>query len=106
MAAFAALGVDVAVTELDVRATQLPASLAEQEQQKADYYSTVAACMNTPRCVGVTLWDFVDQYSWIPGVFAGQGYADVWFKANDTGALVRKVAYDGIVEALTGTAES
>ena len=106
MAAFAALGVDVAITELDVRATSLPVSVEEQTQQRADYYSTVAACTQTERCVGVTLWDFVDQYSWIPGVFAGQGYADVWFKANDTGALIRKGAYDGIVQALTGQPES
>ena len=106
MAAFAALDVDVAITELDVRATQLPASAEEQTQQRADYYSSVAACTNTERCVGVTLWDFVDQYSWIPGVFAGQGYADVWFKANDSDTLIRKQAYDGIVEALTGQPES
>ena len=106
MAAFAALGVDVAITELDVRATQLPASISEQTQQRADYYSSVAACTNTPRCVGVTLWDFVDQYSWIPGVFAGQGYADLWFEANNTDTLIRKEAYDGVVEALMEQPES
>ena len=106
MAAFTALGVDVAVTELDVRSPTLPATVAQQTQQRADYYSTVAACTQTKRCVGVTLWDFVDQYSWIPGVFAGQGYADVWFEANGTDTLIRKEAYDGIVEALTGMPES
>ena len=106
MAAFAALDVDVAVTELDVRSPTLPVTVAQQNQQKADYYATVAACANTERCIGVTLWDFDDEYSWIPGVFAGQGYADVWFPAEGTDTLVRKEAYDGIVDALTGAALS
>ena len=47
---------------------------------------------------------FVDQYSWIPSTFAGQGYADPWFEVEGSGGLVRKSAYDGIVEALTGAA--
>lgn len=57
MNAFTALDVDVVVTELDVRLV-LPANATTEEQQVSDYYSTVAACVNVERCVGITVWDF------------------------------------------------
>lgn len=53
MAAFIALGVEVAVTELDVRQT-LPETSAQDQQQAKDYVSTVQACLQTKNCVGVT----------------------------------------------------
>lgn len=102
MNAFVALDVDVAVTELDVRTTT-PATLEAQQQQVLDYASTIAACAGVERCVGVTLWDFDDTYSWIPSTFAGQGYGDVWFQPNGSDTpLVTKAAYDGIVDGWTG----
>ncbi|KAK8203581.1 hypothetical protein M8818_005228 [Zalaria obscura] len=98
MAAFTGLGVDVAVTELDVRSPNLPPTAAQETQQKADYQSTVGACANTQRCVGVTVWDFDDTYSWIPSTFPGQGYGDLFFQPGgpDT-PLVKKVAADGVI---------
>ncbi|MCJ1258333.1 hypothetical protein MMC24_006166 [Lignoscripta atroalba] len=103
MRAFGALGVEVAITELDIRAQTLPPSLAAQQQQKVDYYKTVAACLNVDACIGITLWDFVDTYSWIPSTFAGQGYGTPWLQPGGPGtALVKKIAYDGILEALQG----
>ncbi|EMC93939.1 glycoside hydrolase family 10 protein [Baudoinia panamericana UAMH 10762] len=104
MAAFVALGVEVAVTELDVR-LNLPPTVASETQQVTDYYNTVGACVDTPRCVGVVVWDFVDTYSWVPSTFPGQGYADLFLQpggANTT--LVKKAAYDGCFQALTGQA--
>jgi len=58
MRAFTALGVDVAITELDVRLPALPPNAASQAQQVLDYYGSVAACANVEGCVGVTVWDF------------------------------------------------
>ena len=55
MADFAALGVDVAVTELDLRIL-LPASKQSLLTQADDYGSVVRACRATARCVGVTTW--------------------------------------------------
>jgi endo-1,4-beta-xylanase len=54
---FFALGIDVAVTELDVRFTAEPYySAAGQTQQAQDYYTTVQSCMEVgPRCIGKTL---------------------------------------------------
>ena len=75
--AFVNLGVEVAITELDVRMT-LPATSALLAQQQKDYQTIITACANVPKCVGVTLWDFTDKFSWVPGTFAGQGAACPW----------------------------
>ncbi|KAI0696912.1 endo-beta-1,4-glucanase [Cytidiella melzeri] len=90
MNAFTALGVEVAITELDVRMT-LPSTPALLAQQKADYTSTISACQAVQKCVGVTVWDWTDKFSWVPGAFAGEGAACPWDEN-----FVRKPAYDGI----------
>jgi endo-1,4-beta-xylanase len=74
MAEFASLGVEVAVTELDLR-IRLPADKPALEAQAADYASVVRACRSTPRCVGVTTWGITDDRSWIPSFFSGYGAA-------------------------------
>ena len=74
MAEFAALGVDVAVTELDLR-IRLPADQPALKAQAAGYGSVVRACRSTPRCVGVTTWGITDDRSWIPSFFSGYGAA-------------------------------
>lgn len=76
--AFTALGVEVAYTELDVR-IELPTTLndAKQQQQAKDYAGVVQACVQTKNCVGVTVWDFYDPFSWVPGTFPGFGAADL-----------------------------
>ncbi|KAL4248019.1 Beta-xylanase [Abortiporus biennis] len=89
--AFAALGVEVAITELDIRMT-LPVTDALLAQQKKDYQTVISACQNVAACVGITIWDYTDKYSWVPSTFSGQGAACPW-DAN----LLKKPAYDGIV---------
>ncbi len=74
MAEFASLGVDVAVTELDLR-IRLPADDKSLAAQADDYASVVEACRATPRCVGVTTWGMTDDRSWIPSFFSGYGAA-------------------------------
>lgn len=106
MEAFTALDVDVVITELDVR-LNLPPTVASESQQVVDYYNSVAACVAVSRCVGIVVWDFDDTYSWIPGTFAGQGYGDIMLQPGGANTpLVRKAAYDGILEALTGAPEA
>ncbi|KKA17323.1 Endo-1,4-beta-xylanase [Rasamsonia emersonii CBS 393.64] len=96
---FLDLGVDVVVTELDVRFPEGPFYTAAGEKQQAqDYYDTVASCVEVgPRCVGITVWDFDDAYSWVPSSFPGQGAADLY-----NGTLQRKPAYYAVAEALQG----
>ena len=74
MADFAALGVDVAVTELDLR-IRLPAGKQSLRAQADDYGAVVRACRVMPRCVGVTTWGITDDRSWIPSFFSGYGAA-------------------------------
>ncbi|MBO1331416.1 endo-1,4-beta-xylanase [Streptomyces sp. VRA16 Mangrove soil] len=56
LANFAALGVDVQITELDI--AQAPATA---------YANTVQACLNVARCTGVTVWGIRDSDSWRTG---------------------------------------
>ncbi|EIN10037.1 endo-1,4-beta-xylanase C precursor [Punctularia strigosozonata HHB-11173 SS5] len=89
--AFTALGIELAITELDIRMT-LPATDALLEQQKQDYQTVIGACNAVEGCIGVTIWDYTDKYSWVPSTFSGQGAACPWDEN-----FVRKPAYDGIV---------
>jgi len=95
---FAALGVEVAITELDIRTTT-PASSAALTQQQTDYKNAVLACVNVPKCVGVTVWGFTDKHSWIPSTFPGEGAALPY-----SDCYKPKPAYNGILSALGGTA--
>jgi endo-1,4-beta-xylanase len=57
---FTALGVEVALTELDIR-MKVPSTTASLKQQSTDYQDTVAACLAVTGCVGITVWDFGDK---------------------------------------------
>ncbi|MET7909063.1 endo-1,4-beta-xylanase [Streptomyces avermitilis] len=94
---FADLGVDVAITELDIR-MQLPATDAKLTQQAADYKAVLDACVAVTRCAGVTVWGFTDSDSWIPDVFSGYGAATPYDEN-----YAPKPAYHAIATALGGT---
>jgi endo-1,4-beta-xylanase len=53
LSSFAALGVDVQITELDIA-----------QASSAAYTNTVRACMNVARCTGITVWGIRDSDSW------------------------------------------
>ena len=94
---FADLGVDVRITELDIR-MQTPADATKLARQAADYQTVVANCLAVTRCQGVTVWGITDRYSWIPDVFPGQGAALIW---DDN--YQPKPAYQAVATALGGT---
>ncbi|HEX8867440.1 MAG TPA: endo-1,4-beta-xylanase [Lentzea sp.] len=71
---FAALGVDVAITEADVR-IQLPADSAKLNQQASYFRQIWDACHAVSRCVEFTTWGYTDRHSWVPGTFPGEGAA-------------------------------
>jgi endo-1,4-beta-xylanase len=71
---FAALGLDVGITEADVRMT-LPVTDALLARQ-ADYFrQMLEACLSVRSCHTFTVWGFTDLHSWVPGFFTGQGAA-------------------------------
>ncbi|KAK7726724.1 hypothetical protein SLS57_003285 [Botryosphaeria dothidea] len=96
---FASLGVEVAITELDIR-METPATDANLKQQATDYQTVVNACLNQKdACKGITIWDYTDKYSWVPSTFSGYGAALPW---DDN--LEKKPAYDAILSALQAAA--
>ncbi|MEU5720703.1 endo-1,4-beta-xylanase [Micromonospora sp. NPDC047738] len=74
---FAALGVVVAVTELDVR-LKLPATPEKLVSQASLYQRVLAACLAVPTCESFTVWGFTDAGSWIPHRYQGYGAACVF----------------------------
>jgi len=71
---FDALGLETAFTEVDVRMI-LPADNAKVQAQAQGFTALLTACLLTRHCVSYTVWGFTDKYSWVPGVFDGQGSA-------------------------------
>jgi len=76
---FAALGVDVQITELDI-----------QNAGTTAYANTVRACMNVSRCTGITVWGIRDSDSW------RTGQNPLLFDGNGN----KKPAYDAVLAAL------
>jgi endo-1,4-beta-xylanase len=62
-------GLDVAITELDIRIPKDVTS-AKLSQQQTDYNTVFKACLNVSRCVGVTVWGVSDKV-WIPPSWRG-----------------------------------
>ncbi|MET8910115.1 endo-1,4-beta-xylanase [Micromonospora sp. NPDC004551] len=79
LSSFAALGVDVALTEVDVT-----------NASTTQYAGLTQACMNVPRCIGITVWGVRDSDSWrsseSPLLFDGGGN--------------KKAAYTSVLNAL------
>jgi endo-1,4-beta-xylanase len=71
---FDSLGIETAYTEVDIR-MQLPADVLKTAAQSEGFGSLLRACLSVRNCVSYTLWGFTDKYSWVPGVFAGEGSA-------------------------------
>ncbi len=94
---FADLGVDVRITELDIRMTT-PSDAMKLATQATNYASVVTACLAVSRCQGVTIWGITDKYSWVPNTFSGQGAALVWDESYNA-----KPAYAAIATALGAT---
>ncbi|GAA2504628.1 non-reducing end alpha-L-arabinofuranosidase family hydrolase [Streptomyces longisporus] len=79
---FAALGVDVQITELDIAQASATA-----------YTNAVQACMNVARCTGITVWGIRDSDSW------RTGENPLLFDAGGN----KKPAYGAVLTALGGS---
>ncbi|MBA2896913.1 endo-1,4-beta-xylanase [Nonomuraea soli] len=77
---FAALGVDVQITELDI-----------QGGSATTYANVVNDCLAVARCTGVTVWGVRDTDSWL-----GSGASALLFDGNGN----KKAAYTSVLNAL------
>jgi endo-1,4-beta-xylanase len=90
---FAALSLDLHITELDIR---LQDSSAASLAAQAKLYGEIGAiCVQQPSCKVFQTWGLTDKYSWIPQFFSGWGWA-LPFDAN----YQKKPAYNSIKNAL------
>ncbi|MBO0723234.1 MAG: endo-1,4-beta-xylanase [Blastocatellia bacterium] len=92
----AALGLDISMTEMDVR-IQLPTTADELQQQAQAYSDSINFCLAQPNCKALVTWGFTDRYSWIPGTFSGYGDA-LPYDSN----YQPKPAYFALLNGLTG----
>jgi endo-1,4-beta-xylanase len=91
---FAALGLKVHFTEVDVR-IPVPSTSASLATQAQNYRDLLATCMAFTACDVFVLWGFTDRESWIPSVFSGFGDALIF----DT-AFQPKPAFTSLQAAL------
>lgn len=94
MRRFADLGLDVEISELDVRIAE-PVTDEAVSDQAEEYRRAVEACLEVSRCVGVSVWGVTDAHSWIPEWFPGYDSA-LPFDEGYQG----KPALGGMVDAL------
>ena len=71
---YAALGLAVYVTEMDVAISE-PATTQEFFAQAEVYRDLMAACVSRPNCHGLTTYGFTDKHSWLNEQRPGLGAA-------------------------------
>lgn len=89
------LGLEVAVTELDVPAGESAEELADQ----AEVYGAVVGEALAAGCREVTMWGLTDRYTWVDD-FVGPGRAPLVLDRD----YRPKPAYDALRDALAGVA--
>jgi endo-1,4-beta-xylanase len=90
----AELGLEVSITELDVRIPVPPTDPGLAQQAKT-YGTATGICLALANCRAIVTWGITDRHSWVPGFFPGKGAA-LPFDEN----YQPKPAYKAIAEAL------
>ena len=95
MQRFADLGLEIYITELDVR-MQLPVTPEKLATQANVYAEILKACLAQPACRAFQMWGFTDGHSWVPSSFPGYGAALIFDEAYQP-----KPAYDALAQGLS-----
>ena len=93
------LGLEVEITELDMRLLLFGKHDDPYQAQGDQYQSVVKVCLDDPSCKGVTLWGLTDESNWMDAVPPFK-----WKSPNAPNIyderMNKKPAYNGIWEAL------
>jgi endo-1,4-beta-xylanase len=73
---FTDLGLETALTEVDVRMLMPPDTVKLQAQAQG-YNTVLQGCLLVESCTSFTVWGYTDRYSWVPGFFDGEGAANL-----------------------------
>jgi endo-1,4-beta-xylanase len=91
------LGLQVQITEMDVKIQKGTGDEAKRFKEQAQVYrDMLTVCLQAENCTGFVLWGFTDLYSWIPG-----------FTGHDDAALIfdkqyqPKPAYHALIRAFS-----
>jgi endo-1,4-beta-xylanase len=96
MQRLAKLGLEIHITEMDVRLQYSTSDNETKLAEQADLYREVlSVCLSVPNCRAFLTWGLTDRYSWIPG-FTGKPDAPLLFDK----AGLPKPAYFAIVKLL------
>ncbi|MBN1285847.1 MAG: endo-1,4-beta-xylanase [Anaerolineae bacterium] len=90
-----ALGLQVHVTEMDVRTPNEHAPEARARRTEI-YREVFEVCLAQEACTAFLTWGFTDKYTWVPKFFEIPDAAPLLFDAD----YQPKPAYDAMVEAL------
>ncbi len=93
---FAALGLAVHVSEMDVRVKE-PITEDKLAAQARVYRDILEACLSSRHCEAFALWGFTDRHSWIPTAYPGTGAALIFDEYYHP-----KPAYNALMDALVG----
>ncbi|MGD9212220.1 MAG: endo-1,4-beta-xylanase [Desulfobacteraceae bacterium] len=106
MRRFAKLGLEIALTEVDVRILLLSEDIPEQEAQllwqdklmgQAHMFThALQACLAVKQCVSFTVWGLSDAHSWVPDVFPEEGAATLYDENYEP-----KPAYKAVQQTLS-----
>jgi len=93
---FAALGLKIHITELDIRVRTPGATSAELTAQNQGFANVTAACLAVPACQVMVVWGLNDGESWVNTTFPGYGQALLF---DDS--FSRKATYNAVSSALS-----
>jgi endo-1,4-beta-xylanase len=92
------LGLEIHITEMDVRIQNSTSDLETNLAEQADVYREVlSVCLSAPNCKAFLTWGLTDRYSWIPA-FTGKPDAPLLYDKDG----LPKPAYFAVVKLLAG----
>jgi endo-1,4-beta-xylanase len=102
VARYAALGLQIDVTEMDISLCALGDNTFSREAQRFRYNHLASACAQSPQCRSVSVWGLGDANSWLNDTGCGANAGNLPAPLLFDDAYARKPAWWGFYDGLTG----